>query len=447
MTKAFLHIGNAGRYNSRRFPMTAQSSVAYKTDAEALAERTALISEIQTKFSEDLSKRGFITKEDAQKEAAASFTNQFKDVPLEALRELGKTGEDGKPAIMKMIADQGAKLAELEGRTAANADKVPSIRMQVRAWAEQNKAAIESIKNGEKAELKAMEIRTNSPMTPANTYSAGTYIPFPELLPGINEIVRPQPIFWDYIKKGSRNSAAVVFLNKTTPLGAAGFIGPGVAKPGISFQIASDTSVAKKIAANEKVATEILQDIEGFATWLEQELQYQVYQKASLTLMSGVSSATVPAGIQTLSVAFTATGIATTNPNNWDALIACVAQQRAGNLMGAVTAFVNPIDYANMKLAKAISQGQPFIAPDPGVTIVQDNNIPVGYVQVALLDYYKVDIYKGYTVTYGWENDDFTKNLITVIGEMRLHQYFSTNYTGAFIYDTFANIKSAITAV
>ena len=253
--------------------------------------------------------------------------------------------------------------------------------------------------------------------------------------------------FWDYLRKGSRNTAAIVFMNKVTPLGAAGFIGPGVAKPGISFQLETQTSTAKKIAASEKVAMEILQDIEGFSTWLEQELSYQVRQKANTTLMSGTLSSTVPAGIQTLSVTFTATGIATTNPNNWDALIACVAQLRSGNLMGTVTAFVNPLDYANMKLTKAISQGQPFIAPDPGVKIVEDNNIPVGYVQVAILDHYKVDIYKGYNVTYGWENDDFTKNLITVIGEMRLHQYFSTNFTGAFIYDTFANIKTAITAV
>ncbi len=113
--------------------------------------------------------------------------------------------------------------------------------------------------------------------------------------------------------------------------------------------------------------------------------------------------------------------------------------------MGAVTAFVNPIDYANMVMTKAVSQGQLFIAGETGANVIEDNNIPVGYVQVALLDYYKVLIYKDLTITYGVENDDFTKNLITAVGEMRIHQFFSENHTGAFIYDTFANIKAAIT--
>jgi hypothetical protein len=44
----------------------------------------------------------------------------------------------------------------------------------------------------------------------------------------------------------------------------------------------------------------------------------------------------------------------------------------------------------------------------------------------------------------GWENDDFTRNLVTWVGEMRLHQFFNTQYTGAFIYDTFANIITGL---
>ena len=92
----------------------------------------------------------------------------------------------------------------------------------------------------------------------------------------------------------------------------------------------------------------------------------------------------------------------------------------------------------------------PFTTADgkkiSGATIVEDYNVAIGYVQVAMLDYYKIKIYKDYAVSMGWENDDFTKNLITFIGEMRLHQYFSENYTGAFIYDSFADIIAAIDA-
>ena len=319
-----------------------------------------------------------------------------------------------------------------------------TVNDQINEWVELNKTALQSIKSGTKAELKPLVLKVASPMTPANTLNSSAYLPQVEYISGVTEIVRVAPTFWDYITKGRTNSATLVWVNKKNPLGAAGFIGPGVAKPGVSFELATETSNAKKVAVSEKCATELLDDIQGMESFIRQELEYQLKKKINTTLMSGTSSSTVPAGIQSLSTTYTLTTVKTTNPNNWDAIIACVAQLRSGNLSGPVTAFVNPVDYANMILTKATSQGQLFVPAQTGTTIVEDNNVPVGYVQVALLDYYKVSIYKEMEIMFGWENDDFTKNLVTAICESRIHQYFSENHTGAFIYDTFDNIKSAI---
>ena len=322
-----------------------------------------------------------------------------------------------------------------------------TMNSQLNGWLTENKAALIAIKGGSKADLTPLVIKVNSPMTPANTFNGSAYLPIPEFSPGATEIVRVEPTFWDYITKGRSSSAAYVWVNKKNPLGAAGFIGPGVIKPGVSFEIATEISNAKKIAVSEKTATELLEDIDGMASWIQQELTYQLRAKLNTTLMTGTASSTVPAGIQTISTTYSLTTVKTDDPNNWDACRACVAQLRSGNLQGPVTIFMNPIDYTNMILTKAQSQGQIFMPADTGATIVQDNNIAVGFIQVALLDYYKVLIYKDLTVSFGWENDDFTKNLGTTIAEMRIHQYFSENHTGAFIYDTLSNIKTAITAV
>jgi hypothetical protein len=427
--------------------------MSQKTEAEIIAEKAQFMTELKTKIGEELATRGFATSADIKKEFDAKLAETFKDVPLDALRAMAKLDKDGQPEIMNMLAKQGAELLELQNRGGGKQEDL-SIRGQVAAWRDVNKAALESIKAGTKAELTPLEIRVASPMTPSNTYNGSAYLPKIEYQAAPNEIVRVQPTFWDYLKKGATSTAAYVWVNKKNPLGAAGFIGPGVAKPGVSFEIETQISNAKKIAASEKVAIELLDDIDGFASWVEMELRYQVMQKINTTLMTGVASSTVPAGIQTLSTTFTLTGLSTTNANNFDAIRACVAQLRSGNLVGAVTVFVNPVDAANMDLSKAISSGVYILPPFTdasgkqvgGATVVEDNNVAVGYVQAAILDYYKILIYKGYTVTYGWENDDFTKNLVTVIGEMRLHQIFSTNFTGAFIYDTFDNIKTAITA-
>ena len=49
------------------------------------------------------------------------------------------------------------------------------------------------------------------------------------------------------------------------------------------------------------------------------------------------------------------------------------------------------------------------------------------------------------TVTFGWENDDFTKNLVTMIGEKRLVPYIKAQYKTAFVKDTIGNVVTAIT--
>lgn len=405
-----------------------------------------LLEAIQKKIDKALENR-------ATKEELAGIKNaqleELKDLKLDALREMA----DDKTGVMATLAKQGLELTRLKTQLAQLPEDM-SIRSQIKKWQDTNKDALEAIRSGQKRELTQLEFRFDAtravatPMTPANSLGGSVYLPKIEYAPGINEIVRPEPTFWDYIRKGTTGSAAYVWMNKKNPQGAAAFIAPGVYKPGISFEVDAEISNAKKIAANEKVAIELLQDVDGFASWVEMELVYQVMQKASLVLMSATASSTSPAGIQTLSVPFAglALGVRTTNANNWDAIRACVAQLRRANFKGAVTAFLNPIDYANMVMTKAQNQGQLFIPPVTGATIVEDNNIPVGYLQVAILDFYKVLIYKGFTMTYGWENDDFTKNLVTVIGEMRIHQFFSENHVGAFIYDQFADVITGITA-
>lgn len=373
-----------------------------------------------------------------------------------------KNREDAIAELKKLIPTAGAdtaKLTQIEDEmkkhglaleALKDVNKKPngnkSVSEQINDWAEANKTALQSIKSGTKAELKPLTLKVASPMTPANTLNSSAYLPQVEYISGVTEIVRVAPTFWDYLSKGRTGSATLVWVNKKNPLGAAGFIGPGVAKPGVSFELATETSVAKKVAVSEKCSTELLDDIQGMESFIRQELEYQLKAKINTTLMTGASSSTVPAGIQSLSTTYSLTTVKTTNPNNWDAIIACVAQLRSGNLQGPVTAFVNPVDYANMILTKATSQGQLFVPAQTGTTIVEDNNVPVGYVQVALLDYYKVSIYKEIEISFGWENDDFTKNLVTAICESRIHQYFSENHTGAFIYDQFETIKTAIAA-
>jgi HK97 family phage major capsid protein len=267
--------------------------------------------------------------------------------------------------------------------------------------------------------------------------------------------LRPQPSFWDFLTKGRTSFTTYYWVNKTNPQGAAAFLAPGQAKPGISFELATEISNPKKVAVSSKAATELLQDIDGMTTFIEQELEYAVMIKVNTELMAGVGSTTSPKGVQKYSVTYTLTTIHTENPNYFDAIRAVVAQLRSGYLQGPITVFINPIDAANMDLTKADTSGvyllPPFTSPNGkvigGAAVIEDRNVPVGSFQAGFMQFYRILMYEDFRTAWGWENDDFTKNLVTAIGEMRFHQFVNSLYSdsGAFVYDTFAHVIGLIT--
>lgn len=453
----------APKIESRRTRFSShEASSSYRSDGgdddEEDEEKEKLVKKINSLVKKQLDSRA--TKADVENiqkqiEFLSKGVNEKGEkiespFPIEALRSMA----DEKTGVVAKLTEQALKIKTLE-EEAKRKVKEMNVRSQVAAWQEENKSVLEAIAGGKKAEgLSSLEIRAvASPMTVA-TVNSGTspYIGGVEVEPGYNSILRFPTTFWDSLTKGTTGAPTYVWANKTNPQGAAGFIGPGVAKPGVSFSIVAETSTAKKIAASAKAGTELLQDIEGMTTFIEQELYEQLMQEVNSKLMNNAGSTTEPTGVQQLSGTYNLTTVKTTNPNYMDCLRAVVAQLRSGKLSGDITIYINSVDAANMDLSKATDSGvymlPPFVTSDgrtiSGARVIEDSNIAVGYFQAGFMKYYRILVYKGYTVSWGWENDDFTKNLITAVGEMRLHQFFNTRHTGAFVYDTFENVKEAI---
>jgi len=378
-----------------------------------------------------------------------TMSEAWKKFPVDNVRALC----DDKTGVIARFAAIDAKMIELEQRAAASGGKELTLRGQIEKWQKDNKESLDGIRNKKKMNLEALEIRVaNVPMLPSNTYVAGSVLPVPFYESTISDPVRPQPTFWDMLTKGSTDQSAYGWINKTNVQGAAGFVGPGVLKPAISFQLDTNISNYKKIAVTDKVAVELLWDVKGMETLIKDEIRYQILIKLNSALITNVGSATEPTGITNLSVAYTQTGIVTDNPTYMDALRAAVAQLRNGNIQGEITILINPVDSANMDMAKATDSGvymlPSFVSANgkniSGATVIEDASIPVGSFLAGFLRYYRVLIFKPLFITFGWEMDDFTKNLITYLGEMAIHQFFNEQYTGAFIYDTFANVLAAI---
>lgn len=392
-----------------------------------------------------------LTEEQRKTETRALITDFLKDVDLNKMKEM--LGDDEK-GLRSILIKQGEMINELKKGQPKEVEDM-SIRAQVAAWQTRNKDVIAKIKAGDAAPLPKLEIRAAaSPMTPANTISdtitiaAGSVI---RMGGEVFDLHRVLPTLWDYINKGRTGLETYPWVNKKVPAasGAAAFIGPGIAKPGVSFTFEVEKSNAKKVAVSLKLATELLDDIDGMTTYVQVELAYQLKNETNSKLMTGVESATVPAGVQTFSLPFTTSGLSTVNPNNWDCCRSLVAQIRKAFINSPIVIFMNPIDTANMDMEKAVSQGTYMglnVRQVPGAIIVEDYNVGVGFIQAIAVDCWKNLIYKDFSMAFGWENDDFTKNQVTVVAEMRLHSFHSENDIAGFVYDDLADIKSQIAA-
>lgn len=410
-------------------------------------QKAALLQQIKDGVANEIATRGYQTKAEIDAAIEKSM-DAIKTLDVEALRSISKENEGNK--LVEAIRTIGEKVTQLE-QSKGNNNQPLSIREQVAQWAKRNEKALESIKTGERASLAPLELRTPTTMGIAASLNSSPYLPNATMVPGVVDLVRVQPTFWNRLRKGSAKANPLYWVNKTNKEGNATFIGEGVLKPLASFELDTETSTPKKVAERMKVSTELLYDVDYMATMMEEELRFEVETAANAAVLTGVASSTSPAGITTIASSFNLTGISVIEPQFADCIRAAIAQIRSLNFYGTLTAYMNPIDIANMDMQKN-SEGTylmpPFTSAEgtivKGVQVIEDNNIAEGYLLIGDMNLYKIVMHQDFTINFGWENDDFSKNLVTAIGEMRFHQYFSENHTGAWVYDTFANIKAAI---
>lgn len=426
------------------------------------------------KFSEFLKKKGLAVADLTAKSAAelATLQTEFLDEITKAFEEASQNGASKEELKALSEAVKGLKLpdekeysilkgehldlmkkmAAIEEKGKAGAEKDSSIRGQIKSFIEANKDKFEAFKKGEQKSF-SFEIDTKVAATMLVGTNTGTsaYLPGREVVAGFTEIARNRPFIEQYANTSGTSSPNIVWVNLTNKEGNAAFIAEGTLKPLIDWEFLTETSVAKKVAARTKVSTEMLDDIEFMAAAIENELRYEVDMAVDAALLTGTGLTVFPKGITAYAGGYVLTTIKTTTPNNFDAIRAAIAQIISLNF-APTHVFINPIDAANMDLIKD-STGRPISMEYRNnntiyrITPIEANQIPVGSFLVADMSKFVVRNYKPFQVAYGWENDDFSKNLVSVIGERRLHTYASSNNTGAFVYATFAAVKTALTAI
>lgn len=377
------------------------------------------------------------------------------DAKIEALKT-NEASEANKTAIEELQESVNV----LKDNATSRAQAFKSFDQQIAEQLTANADKLKALKGNANAgdivmTLKVVGTETTGNVTlPVATPAAYSYqndlslIQKPDLIPFVQ----------NFTDNGSTDRVSLAYVDEVGQEGDAAFIGEGIVKPLIDIDYEIRYSAAKKVAGKIKVSEEALDDI----PFMQSEINRKLRQRHDLVLQDGILNGdglgANLTGITEVAAAFAAGGLAVSidDAQNYDVIVATYNQilvtSDSNYIPNAV--FVHPTDATLMKLTKDVDGN--YIMPPfstaggdivNNVRVVQNTKIPVGFFLMGDFSKAHVRTYKDYTVRVGYTGDDFEKNLVTILGESRVHLWISENEKIAFVYDQFSVAKTALETV
>ena len=234
--------------------------------------------------------------------------------------------------------------------------------------------------------------------------------------------------------------------------GDAAWVPEGGLKPSMDATLSEKTITAGKVALTAKLTEETLTDLHQLVAEIRAEIINRIGLAEEEGILNGTGEGGQIKGVATDMPGFSLGTFKIEKANTYDVIVAAYTQVVSVSNMAYRPNLVlmNPIDYAQMQLTKDVN-GQylrPFQVGDeliPGLRVEASTAVKQGEFALGDFNYLNIRDVWALTITFGWENDDFTKNLVTMIGEKRLMAYIKDQYKTAFVKDTIANVITAIT--
>lgn len=234
--------------------------------------------------------------------------------------------------------------------------------------------------------------------------------------------------------------------------GDAEWVPEGGLKPSMDATLQEQVVKPGKVALTVKLTEETLSDLPQLVAEIRAEIINRIGLAEEIGILTGDGTNGKVKGIASVVPGFSLTSLKIKHANTYDAIVAGYTQILSVSEMSyrPNLVLINPIDYANMQTSKDLN-GQylrPFRAGDeliPGLRVEASTAIAVGDIWIGDFNYLNIRDLWTLTIQFGWENDDFTRNLVTMVGEKRLMVYIKKQYQTAFVKDTINNIIAGIT--
>ena len=328
-----------------------------------------------------------------------------------------------------------------------------SFSQQLRESLEANKEALKSLK--EKGEGR-VSFKAVGNMTFANV--SGGNVPVEDRMEGLNTIASRDTKFLNTLQTRATSSNVISWVAQASKEGAAGQTAEGALKNQIDFDLVVSSENVKKTTAFIKISNEMLDDTDWMQSEIEAELNRELYKAIEATAFSGNGSGANLRGVNTVATAFAITGAdfnePITNANEVDVLVAGNLQIELAEQGSANYAFLNPRDVASLKVAKVSGTDKRYIDRlqaigsslllDGVTKIVPTTLVPAGTFLMGNFDKAFLVEKDGVKYDLGYENDDFTKNFVTLRAEWRGAVVVKTNDRTAFVKGTFSTAIASL---
>ena len=267
-------------------------------------------------------------------------------------------------------------------------------------------------------------------------------------LPGIIAPPDRRMTVRDLITPGRMDGNALEYVKETGFTNNAAGVAEGAKKPESTMKFDLVSTTAKVIAHFVKASRQILDDASMLASYIDGRLRYGLAFKEEQQLLNGDGTGQNLLGIIPQATAYTAPF----DPGN----ATVIDKIRLAMLQAELAEFpatgvvLNPTDWARVELLKD-SQGRYIIGNPQGVIGATLWNRPVVATQAIAVDKFLTGAFRlGAQVFDRWQarveiatenEDDFVKNLVTVLAEERLA--LAVYRPQAFIYGDLGNVADA----
>lgn len=334
-----------------------------------------------------------------QADNALSQMNGFKSRIDEIEQKLARRGDDNRDQRQKSFGEQFVESQSFKGLAESSSQRGRA-DMQFKA--------------------------TITTATTDAAGSAGDLVPATRL-PGIVMQPERRMTVRDLITPGRMDGSLLEYVQETGFTNAAAMVAEGGLKPKSTLQFELKSTSAKVIAHHVKASRQILSDASQLASYIDGKLRYGLAYVEEMQLLNGDGTGQNLLGIIPQASAYSAP-IALTNSTKLDTLRLAMLQAVLAEYP-ATGHVLNPIDWADIELTKD-ADGRYIIGQPQGVASPTMWGLPVVTTQAITSGKFLTGAFKlGAQVFDRWQSrvevateneDDFVKNLVTILAEERL---------------------------